>query len=153
MQINKQSYRPDPCPSAITFYDIQNELYTAKQYNSKLLSISFLIKVLKIKRQVSKCTSLPWGKNQHKLKKLQKIRKKKKRKRKMFVYEQTRQKQKKKNSISTLTLQRGWGYPHPKWQEVHDGQHTPNVIWPRKCWNKYNKHKHAIVLFNHLWTN
>ncbi|WP_419583940.1 hypothetical protein, partial [Thiolapillus sp.] len=56
-QINRQSQLPDPCPSAITFYNIHNELYTAKQLNSKLLPIS-LIKVLKIKRQISKCTLL-----------------------------------------------------------------------------------------------
>ena len=52
----------------------------------------------------------------------------KKKKGKMLVYEETRQKQKKKINMNTLTLQRGWGYPHPKWQDVHDGQHTPNVI-------------------------
>ena len=55
MQINRQSQLPDPCPSAITFYNIHDELDTAKQLNSKLLPIS-LIKVLKIKRQISKCT-------------------------------------------------------------------------------------------------
>ena len=47
-QINRQSQLPDPCPSAITFYIIHNELYTAKKLNSKLLPIS-LIKVLKMK--------------------------------------------------------------------------------------------------------
>ena len=60
-QINRQSQLPDPCPSAITFYTIHNELYTAKQLNSKLLPIS-LIKVFKIERQTSKCTLLCWGK-------------------------------------------------------------------------------------------
>ena len=42
----------------------------------------------------------------------------------MLVYEETRQKQNKKINISTLTLQRGWGYPHPKRQDVQDGWHT-----------------------------
>ena len=64
----------------------------------------------------------------------------KKKKGKMLVYEETRQKQKKKTSI--LTLQRGWRYPHPKRQDVQDGQHTQNAIWPIKCWNKY---KHATI--------
>ena len=67
-------------------------------------------------------------KNSKKIKEITKKKKKRKEEERENVYEQTRQKPKKKRSVSILTLQRGWGYPHPKWQDVHDGQHTPNVI-------------------------
>ena len=94
MQINRQSYLPAPCPSAITFYNIQNELYTAKQYNSKLLSVS-LIKVLKNKKTSIKMYITLLRKNQS----MQIKYKIKSKKGKMLVYEETRQKQKKKQTF------------------------------------------------------